>query len=65
MINEKLERLYIEYYGDKKIILCGVVDENAYLASKPRIVFVLKEPHTSETGFTIPGGLRRQVQRGL
>jgi len=66
MINEEVEKLYTQYYHDKrKMIPCGVVDESVYLASKPRIVFVLKEPHTSQTGFTIPRGLRRQVQRGL
>jgi len=65
MINEKLEKLYTEYCPDKMIIPCGVVDEEIYSASKPRIVFLLKEPHSDETGWSIPCGLRRQVQRGL
>lgn len=66
MINEELEKLYTQYYYDvREIIRCGVVDEEAYLASKPRIVFVLREPHTGETGWSIPEGLRCQVQRGL
>lgn len=67
MINKELKNLYTQYYREKveMIIPCGVVDESIYLASKPRIVFVLKEPHTGDTGWTIPGGLWRQVQRGL
>jgi len=52
MINEKISELYNqycetpggrEYYG--VIIPCGIVDENTYFSSSPRIVFVLKEPH--------------------
>lgn len=65
MINEKLEKLYAEYCPDKMIIPCGVVDEETYLVSKPRIVFLLKEPHSRKAGWSIVGGLRRQVQRGL
>lgn len=65
MINEQLEELYKEYYAKEEIIRCGVVDEETYLASKPRIVFLLKEPHSGETGWSIPQGLRCQVQRGL
>lgn len=67
MINQELEQLYKEFYGDRRkdIIACGVVDEEIYLRTKPKIVFVLREPHTDETGFTIPNGLRRQVEKGL
>ncbi len=67
MINEKLHELYMQYYGndyDKKIIPCGVVDEDVYSTLRPRIVFILKEPHTSRTGWTIPGGLKRNADRG-
>ncbi len=67
MINEKLGDLYSRYYGvdyKGKMIPCGIVDENVYLKSRPRIVFVLREPHTSKTGWTIPGSLKRNVERG-
>jgi hypothetical protein len=67
LINEKLHDLYIHYYGEdykKKIIPCGIVDENAYSASKPRIAFVLKEPHSKDVGWSIPCGLLRNVDRG-
>jgi len=67
MINTRLEHLYKEFYGDKRkgIVACGVVDEEVYLKTTPKIVFILREPHTDETGFTIPKGLRRQVEKGL
>jgi hypothetical protein len=67
MINQELEQLYEEFYGGRRkdIVACGVVDEEVYLQAKPKIVFVLREPHTEETGFTIPNGLRRQVEKGL
>ena len=67
MINTRLEHLYKEFYKEERaqIIGCGIVDEKVYLNSKPKIVFVLKEPHTEVTGFTIPGGLQTQVKNGL
>ncbi len=54
MINEKLLDLYTKYYdGDPKgeMVRCGVVDEDIYLASQPKLVFVLKEPHSSHNNF--------------
>jgi hypothetical protein len=67
MINEKLKKLYIQYYADKveRIVLCGVVDERVYLSSRIKIVFVLKEPHSRDGGWSMPINLRRQVQRRL
>jgi hypothetical protein len=65
MINEKLKDLYVHYYGEdyeSNIIPCGVVDEKAYLSSKPRIVFVLKEPHSEGLGWSIPNSLINQVE---
>jgi len=71
MINGQLAELYAQYYHEhynddykKKIIICGVVDEEAYLRSNPRIVFVLKEPHTDRVGFSIPERLNANVNRG-
>jgi hypothetical protein len=67
MINETLIRLYKDYYGDKfdDIIQCGIVDEETYLSVYPKIVFLLREPHTEETGWSIPSGLSRNVEKGL
>jgi hypothetical protein len=67
MINEKLHDLYLHYYGEdykEKIISGGVVNENAYLSSKPRVIFVLKEAHTKKVGWSIPERLMIQVERG-
>jgi len=67
MINERLDSLYKDYYGDRinDIIPCGVVDEQVYLKVYPKIVFLLREPHAGKAGFTIPNGLRRNVEKGL
>lgn len=48
------------------MIPCGVVDEDAYLSSSSKIVFVLKEPHEeSHTHpWTIPNSLKRNVDHG-
>jgi hypothetical protein len=71
MINDQLSELYAQYYSQrynedykKKMIMCGVVDEEAYLRSTPRIVFVLKEPHTDKVGFSIPERLNDNINRG-
>ena len=52
MINERLDELYREYYkGDYcKIVRCGVINEPLYLGSKPKIVFILKEPNDPGPG---------------
>jgi hypothetical protein len=67
MINARLMDLYKSYYGDRlnSIIPCGVVDEETYTAVFPKIVFILKEPHSDETGWSITKGLRRNVKKGL
>ncbi len=67
MINQTLTDLYKNYYGDKfnSIITCGVVDEETYLSVYPKIVFLLREAHTEETEWSIPLGLRRNVEKGL
>ena len=67
MINEDLEILYNNYYGENKIIpcRCGVASEKEYLLSNPKIVFALKEPHTSKSEINITSGLERQIIRGL
>lgn len=72
MINEKLIDLYQEYYCDKiaDIIPCGLVDEETYLSAYTKIVFILKEahlrsPYQIDSGWTIPKGLKRNVDMGL
>ena len=67
MINEDLESLYKKYYGKNQKIpcRCGVACEEEYLLSNPKIVFALKEPHTSKSEINITSGLERQVKRGL
>jgi hypothetical protein len=67
MINDTLLGLYKTYYGDgiKNIALCGVVDEKSYLSVNPRILFLLREPHSEKGGFSIPNGLNRNVQKGF
>jgi len=66
-MNEDLETLYNKYYGKKQNIpcRCGVACENEYLLSNPKIVFALKEPHTSKSEINITSGLERQIKRGL
>jgi hypothetical protein len=67
VIKEALEALYKSYYGENQIIpcRCGVACENEYLLSKPKIVFALKEPHTSQSEIDITSCLERQIKRGL
>ena len=67
MINERLDSLYKDYYGDRinDIIPCGVVDEQVYLKVYPKIVFLLRESHAGKAGFMIPNGLRLNVEKGL
>lgn len=66
-INEQLIALYQDYYGDaiNDIVYCGVVDEKAYRKVYPKIVFLLREPHSGSGGFSIPEGLKRNVMKGL
>ena len=67
MIKEKLVCLYKDYYGDKfnDIVTGGVVDEKTYVSIYPKIVFLLREPHTEKTGWSMTNGLRRNVEKGL
>jgi len=67
MINQKLISLYRDYFGDKfsDIISCGVIDEETYVSIYPKIIFILKEPHSTAKGWSIPNGLKRNVEKGL
>jgi len=66
-INGQLVDLYQDYYGDtvNDIVYCGVVEEEIYRKVYPKIVFLLREPHSENGGFSIPDGLRRNVIKGL
>lgn len=67
VINSKLENLYRTYYGDSYAnnIPCGVVDEETYANIYPKIVFILREPHSDEIGWSLQKGLKRNVEKGL
>ena len=46
-------------------IPCGVVDEETYINIYPKIVFILREPHSDEIGWSMQKGLKRNVEKGL
>lgn len=73
MIFLKLQQIYTPYLAEKPytkgkehFVPCGVVDEETYLSSKPKLVVVLREvndpDHTLES---VADFLRWQVSRGL
>jgi len=63
LINERLNKLYQDYYGNKysDIVCCGVVDEEAYNNAKLKVVFILKEPNSDEGEWSIPIELNRNI----
>ncbi len=63
MINDTLFAHYKKYYHDEitNIIRCGVVDEETYLSSSIKIVFVLKEAHSQKINWSIPDKLKEQI----
>lgn len=67
-ITERLDALYAPHLvKDEHFVPCGVVDEDAYGASRPRVMFLLKEvndPGHDKT-WTLPGFLRGQVEKGI
>ncbi len=68
MISEKLQELYTPYLtGSEHFVPCGVVDEEAYLSSKPKLVLVLREVNDPEQkpDWSVVDFLRWQVNRGL
>jgi len=49
MIQKKLNKLYQKYsLHAEHFVSCGLVNEDEYLNSKPRVVFLLKEPNDKE-----------------
>lgn len=58
-----MDALYRRYYGDRyrDIVLCGLVDEAIYESTTPKVVFILKEPHSDHKGWSIPCELNRNV----
>lgn len=68
MISEALQELYRPYLGgNEHFVPCGVVNEEAYLSNKPKLVFVLREVNDPEQkpGWSMVDFLCRQVSRGL
>lgn len=71
MISEKLQELYELYKRqlspNEHFVPCGVVDQEAYEASSPKLVFVLKEVNDPRQtpGWSMVGFLQDQVKQGL
>lgn len=68
MISERLQQLYTPYLvGQEHFVPCGVVDEEAYLSSKPKLVLVLREPNDPDQkpGWSMVDFLQWQISRGL
>lgn len=70
MISEKLQGLYNSYKSlnpNEHFVPCGVVNEEAYESSSPKLVFVLKEPNDPRqtSGWSIVGFIQDQVKEGL
>ena len=67
MIVEKLQELYDRYSSsDEHFVRCGVVNEEAYQARKPKLVFVLKEVNDVDHSLKsmVPNDQVEKGQRG-
>ena len=73
MISERLQELYDQYSSlDAHLVpegnfgCCGVVDEEKYESSTPKLVYVLKEPNNKRKRpkWSIPAFLQQQVSKG-
>lgn len=53
-INQSLGQYYRNYASSRLIVKGGVVDAGQYLRSSHKTVFLLKEPSTADTGWTLP-----------
>lgn len=71
MISEKLQELYElhkrQLSPNEHFVPCGIVDQEAYEASTPKLVFLLKEVNDPKQtpGWSMVGFLQDQVKRGL
>ena len=71
MISEKLQELYElhkrQLSPNEHFVPCGVVDQEAYESSTPKLVFLLKEVNDPKQtpGWSMVGFLQDQVKRGL
>lgn len=70
MIPEKLQGLYNSYNSlnpNEHFVPCGVVNEEVYESSSPKLVFVLKEPNDPRQtpGWSLVRFLQDQVKKGL
>ena len=69
-IREELDRLYDNYRSlnpDEHFVPCGVVNDEAYQASCPKLVCILREPNDPDHnhGWRIDEFLAKQVKKGL
>jgi len=69
VIREKLQELYDRYASqnpNEHFVPCGVVNEEAYRVSSPKLVCVLKEPNDPDQhrGWRIDTFLEKQVKKG-
>jgi len=64
-LNNQLKTLYSKYFGGKigDIIGGGIVDENAYLSRRPRVLWILKEPYAVGASNNIAELLREKVDQ--
>ena len=68
VISKKLQELYKRYSSpNEHLVPCGVVNQEAYGSSSPKLVCVLREPNDPEQtpGWTIVRFLQKQVEGGL
>ena len=63
-MNSQLQRLYRRHFGEQSdIIGGGVVDEDAYLESKPKVMWILREPYNMGTCNNTATLLREKMER--
>lgn len=64
-ISEEEDRIFASWTARRpnlKLIRDGVVNEDAYSSSNPRVLFLLKEPNTTETDWSLIDFIRRGAQ---
>jgi hypothetical protein len=62
-ISARLDELYASL-GRKDFIPCGLVDEDSYSASAPKVLFLLKEVNSKNLDWNVPGHVQRQISTG-
>ena len=67
MVNQALDSLYRSHFGSEcdTIVRGGIVDEQVYRNTRPRIVFLLKEPNEpnpKQCGWSMPEELHKTIR---